>query len=300
MPTATEIFLNYVCPSIGVVIAILVWTAPIQSVKKAVKNGSIGILNTTPWALMTGNTIGWVAFSFVIKDPFVLLGNVPGVIISVWLNMSASKLLYLDHASQSIRNSIIHVLNNGENGRPIGSNFSDSQRPNRMNWFHDIWEKSVKLVTLEKAPCKHENLLVGVVTFWLFLLSIVNFVPMSQKAKELTIGISANFNLMFFFAAPLATMVTVVKTRDSSSIHIRTMVMNSLCSLFWSAYGIGIRNEIILVPNVIGVVFGLMQIFLCLIFPRKGERYVDEETPQDLTLSEQLIASETNHRNELL
>jgi len=34
-------------------------SAPVKDVRAAVGNGTLGVLNPTPWAVMTGNCIGW-------------------------------------------------------------------------------------------------------------------------------------------------------------------------------------------------------------------------------------------------
>jgi hypothetical protein len=91
MPTAVEIILEYVCPGLGCIVAYVMFMgawflfsvktrnhfhafvpqqslvvliehciiAPVKDVRKAVGNGTLGVLNPTPWAVMTGNCVGW-------------------------------------------------------------------------------------------------------------------------------------------------------------------------------------------------------------------------------------------------
>jgi len=50
-------------------IVFLRWLAPISSANKAVAtNFTLGELNPLPWAMMLGNCVGWVAYSFIVKD----------------------------------------------------------------------------------------------------------------------------------------------------------------------------------------------------------------------------------------
>jgi len=44
---------------------------------------------------MTGNTVGWLAYSFLTSDPFVFFANAPGLLLSLWLNFGAAKLQYV-------------------------------------------------------------------------------------------------------------------------------------------------------------------------------------------------------------
>jgi hypothetical protein len=45
-------------------------------------------------------------YSFLRKDPFVLVGNGPGFIMSIWLNLTASKLIYKNYSRQKLRQSM--------------------------------------------------------------------------------------------------------------------------------------------------------------------------------------------------
>lgn len=69
------------------------WAAPFLDVRRASREGRLGDLNPTPWAIMLGNCIGWVIYSFLIHNLFVFFGNAFGLILSVWLNLQAVKVL---------------------------------------------------------------------------------------------------------------------------------------------------------------------------------------------------------------
>ena len=65
-------------------------TAPYKDVKEAVRRGKLASLNPTPWAVMTGCTLGWVTYSYLINNLFLFFTNAPGLILSVWLNIGSS------------------------------------------------------------------------------------------------------------------------------------------------------------------------------------------------------------------
>ena len=48
---------------------------------------------------MLGNTIGWLAYSFVTDNLFVFFANAPGLLISIFLNVGAMKLQYYEMVS---------------------------------------------------------------------------------------------------------------------------------------------------------------------------------------------------------
>jgi hypothetical protein len=64
--------------------------------------------------------------------------------------------------------------------------------------------------------------------------------------------------LIFFYGAPLHTMKELVQTKCSESIHVPTMVLNWSNTSFWLAYAVARKDPIILIPNVIRLLLGLM------------------------------------------
>lgn len=120
-----------------------------------------------------------------------------------------------------------------------------------------------------KAPAPHEQIVMGIVIIWVIVFSLVSLLPISQNARELTVGIVVNLNLLFFYGAPLSTIFTVIKTRNSVSIHKWTLMTNTANGAFWGVYGLARLDPFIYVPNLLGVFLGVVQIFLILTFPRK-------------------------------
>lgn len=54
MTSAAFVAAEYVAPTIGAIMSTLTFSAPIKSLKSSIKSGSLGSLNPTPWAFMTG------------------------------------------------------------------------------------------------------------------------------------------------------------------------------------------------------------------------------------------------------
>ena len=58
----TTVVLEYVCPSIGCILASVMFAAPIFDLREALHRGRLGSLAPVPWAWMTGNCLGWYVF----------------------------------------------------------------------------------------------------------------------------------------------------------------------------------------------------------------------------------------------
>jgi Sugar efflux transporter for intercellular exchange len=113
--SASKIVLEYVCPVLGTLTANVMFVAPVRDVYLAVRAGrGLGRLNPTPWAFMLGNTMGWVTYGLMLRNPFVILANAPGLLSSIWLNLQAAKLMYESVRSRALLASIVQALSTAD------------------------------------------------------------------------------------------------------------------------------------------------------------------------------------------
>ena len=307
MVSVQVLILEYICPALGMIAANIMFAAPFKDLKKAIKKGDLGDLNPTPWAFMLGNCLGWVTYAFLLRNPWVFFGNCPGLLMSIWFNLGAVKLSYHKYHAQEMRESVVQLLvNEGNSGSFLISRSDQEMTPNdavsttsgaleikdeekgdeemikvNSTFKHEGQTKTpsqlaqlVLDVTSQKmpAPAPHENLIMAISFIWVVCISVICLVPgISLKARQLTVASLVNGNLVFFYGAPLSTIYTVTRLRDSSSIHVRTMITNTFNGAFWTAYGLAISDYFIAVPNSLGALFGVIQIVLCILFPRKQQ-----------------------------
>jgi len=222
--------------------------------------------------------MGWVAYSFLTSDMFVLSANAPGVILSLWLNFGAVKLKYREtyEAASSI-------LSNDDN--ILDSNLLDGSEQEM-----DVVEK----VNI-KSTTSHEIVTLSIILFWIIVFTALSFLSFTHEEKTLIIGIIVNINLIVFFAAPLSTIYTVLTTKNSASIHRPLMITNTFNAIFWSLYGLALWNFVIIIPNGCGVLFGVIQIILSCWFPRRdnGEAILRTVTYDKGDASTVTISSES-------
>jgi solute carrier family 50 (sugar transporter) len=113
--SASNIVLEYVCPVLGTLTANVMFVAPVRDVYRAVRAGrGLGALNPTPWAFMLGNTMGWVTYGLMLRNPFVIVANAPGLLSSIWLNLQAAKLMYESVRSRALLVSIVQALSTAD------------------------------------------------------------------------------------------------------------------------------------------------------------------------------------------
>lgn len=149
-------------------------------------------------AFMLGNCVGWVAYSYIIQDFFVLAANAPGLLISIWLNLNAGKLIYQDNLRLSYCNrnltddSSVQAHTNEKNAGLVKCEevFSEG------NVDHPGQRR--------KSILSHDQLIVLMSALWLVTFSSVSFAPINIKTVQVVVGIVVNLNLVFFYGGKLA------------------------------------------------------------------------------------------------
>ena len=288
---------EYVCPSLGCFIASAVFAAPINDLSKALKLGSLGNLNTVPWSIMTGNCLGWCSYAYCTNDPFVLAANLPGLILSFWLNIGAAKLQYLKQIQNNDTKTIRSNNNNNNNNNDVGfedennenNNNNNRNKNNNNNADADAdnirrrivnnfnnhsnittntntnTSSSISISSSSLTSSSQDVLFLRVISIWSIIIVCVGWLGILHGYEQKIIGILVNINLIFFYGAPLQTMKTVFETKSSNSIHTPTVTMNVINAIFWISYGLAKNDIIIYGPNGIGLLLLLLVVVVVVV-----------------------------------
>jgi solute carrier family 50 protein (sugar transporter) len=227
--------------------------------------------------MMTGNCLGWIVYGFYTRDAFVFAANVPGLVLSLWLNIGAAKLQYFE-LRDDIKHQPAQPVRDDWNASPAimepddvldefpddGGELAAEQRVSMDSTSSSGGANLGELLVL--VP--QEQALLRILVGWAAIITWVGWLSTSTNPAA-TVGVVVNINLVFFYGAPLQRVQTVVVERNSESIHVPTMVMNWLNTTFWILYGFAKRDFVIIVPNVLGLSLGLLQGVLCVMFPRR-------------------------------
>jgi solute carrier family 50 protein (sugar transporter) len=153
-----------------------------------------------------------------------------------------------------------------------------------LDYANIIWDVAAQKT---KAPMAHKVLVLVMVVVWTAVCSFLGFgTHVSSDTRTMVVGVVVNVNLVFFYAAPLSTIADVLKTRSCATIHVPTMLTNTLNGVFWCVFGLAVLDWFIAVPNGIGACLGFIQIVLILIYPqsRLGKEPMDTEAIRDPTI----------------
>lgn len=139
-----------------------------------------------------------------------------------------------------------------------------------------------------KTTANQETVLMVVSGIWILIILFLAFIPgLSLETQQLIVGLAVNLNLVIFYGAPLSTIHGVITSKLSASIHIPTMMLNTTNGALWGIYGIFVRDPFVAIPNCLGVMLGVIQVILCVVYPRERPR--DPKSYQDSTRSRRTI-----------
>ncbi|CAI8591731.1 unnamed protein product [Vicia faba] len=103
---------------------------------------------------------------------------------------------------------------------------------------------------------------------------IITFFVVKRSFRVHAVGlICAIFNIAVF-AAPLSIMRKVIKTRSVEFMPFSLSLFLTLCATMWFFYGLFDKDNYIMMPNVLGFLFGISQMILYLIY--KNAKNKDE------------------------
>ena len=264
----------------GCLLATAMFAAPIADLRTCLLRKSLGDLNPRPWAVMTGNCLGWCAYAYYIHDPFILASNIPGLILSMWLNAGAAKLQYRQMTTFPSGNhpghrptTLLHVQTNEQDAQDAQDVNDKYTEPGDIDEDMDDSQLYYNTQSHPLPPppvfTPQEVWWLRVMMIWGLILAWVRWISPFPGYEAATVGLLVNVNLIFFYGVPLQTMSEVVRNGQSNSIHPPSMFTAIGNSTFWLLYGVALWDPVLMVPNSIGLALGLCQVVLCLIYPKR-------------------------------
>jgi len=83
-----------------------------------------------------------------------------------------------------------------------------------------------------------------------------------MEGNNNAVGYFAAFVNTLMFFGPLAAAGDVIRSRNSRGLSLLPLVMTLVASMVWFAYGVYIREIPAMLPNGLGILFGIIQILL--------------------------------------
>lgn len=128
---------------------------------------------------------------------------------------------------------------------------------------------------LALADATKDKSMIALATYGMLLL-LLALLAMAYLALFLSPGILRQGTGIFavtcsciYYTSPLATLATVFREWDSSSLHAPMCIMNLFNGFCWAVYGFATQDFLVAGPNLFGALLGGIQVALCLVLPRR-------------------------------
>jgi solute carrier family 50 protein (sugar transporter) len=214
-----------------------------------------------PFPAQAANSAGWVAYSYVLAS----VGATPAELED---NLQAAALIFW---------------------------------PNALGLYLGLF---FTLSCYGLADTKTRDRQLAIVLALTLALSVVGAVGtlgrFSPDALRSLWGFTSNAILILYYAAPLSTVVSVVKTRSSASLHVGLAFMMVLNGALWVGFGLATGDAFIWAPNAAGAATGLVLIGLIAAYPphfRRRPKLASSPAPSaDGSDAPVLGSAESRHR----
>ncbi|CAL1525944.1 unnamed protein product [Lymnaea stagnalis] len=113
----------------------------------------------------------------------------------------------------------------------------------------------------KKKQLIHQMLVIGIIILSLPLVYVTYYEVDADKAKR-NLGLYCSGLGIMCNASPLATLSKVIEHKSTESISFPLCFVNFLSSLQWTMYGAAIKDNVLLIPNALGILLGLAQFYL--------------------------------------
>lgn len=113
-------------------------------------------------------------------------------------------------------------------------------------------------------------ILLFTISFWCLLGLILGIMLPSDQFEDgihFVGNLSCAGSILYYFS-PLSTIIEIIFKKDSSSLYLPLILTNQLNASMWSLYGIyALNDSSVYIPNLIGLLFTIIQLLLCYIYP---------------------------------
>ncbi|MED6217366.1 Neuroendocrine convertase 1 [Stylosanthes scabra] len=169
-----------------------------------------------------------------------------------------------------------------------------------INCIGCVIEVAYLLMYIIYAPRKQK-----ISTLWMMLgadvgglgitMIITTFIVTGSKRVHAVGWICAIFNIAVF-AAPLSIMRRVIKTKSVEYMPFSLSLFLTLCATMWFFYGLFDKDYYIMLPNVLGFLFGFAQMALYLIYKNANNKIENNiNTPEQQPAEWGITVHTTQH-----
>ncbi|KAM6594747.1 hypothetical protein CsatA_002450 [Cannabis sativa] len=188
-----------------------------------------------------------------------------------------------------------------------------------MMWLYYATLKSnlLLLVTINSFGCVIETIYIALYiayapkqarVFTLRLLVVVNFGGfclilllshfLSKSLRATVLGWVCTSFAVSVFAAPLSIIRVVIRTKSVEFMPFPLSFFLTISAVMWLMYGIMLKDLCVAIPNILGLIFGFLQMALYIKYRKNKSVMLEEQKlPEQLAVKSELGDEKLDHDN---
>lgn len=95
-----------------------------------------------------------------------------------------------------------------------------------------------------------------------FFIASLCFIHFTPDTSKLVFGLVGNIIAFLFVASPLASIYTIIQTRNADSINLYFAYANLMNGVLWLTYGLCIQDYFVAAPNCAGLSLTFIQLVI--------------------------------------
>ena len=227
------------CGQLAPIASIVVFLAPLPTIRGVVRVRSIGHLPLLPYSSMVASAFLWLMYGIMKREQSIWFANGVGFVLGCYYTFQFTKCV--------------------------------------PNWLSP-------LPTLPGTVQQHMRAIGAVVVVTLFLAILQ---PVGKGTSAGIIGNGGVLLCVAMFASPLAALRVVLQTKSAKAIPLPFTIASVVNCLLWVITGLfQMKDANIYVPNILGLCFGLIQVYLKVIYGSGGDGSGAEGSPKKGELAE--------------
>lgn len=106
---SSSILTQHVAPALGTLVALLLFLAPLKTLKAAMQGTRLlGDINPVPFPLLATNCAGWVAYGYLLRDYYVVVANINGLVLAMHYTLQAYCLCSMGGERMEGKRKLLH------------------------------------------------------------------------------------------------------------------------------------------------------------------------------------------------
>merc|ERR1719272_980970 len=126
-----------------------------------------------------------------------------------------------------------------------------------------------KLCSSEKgfrALCRYYNGCAGIL-----VVQVIAAVALPMRSAMFFEGFMASFCSIAVAVSPIACLPTVLRTSSTETMPVELAFVSFVSALLWLTCGVMLMDWWIIIPNIVGILAGLIALLLMCIYPRQAK-----------------------------